>query len=78
MCIPVGTDSRISLGAKYHLYSNEPHEFMLSVGVNVEIGGTGAARVGAENFSTITPAVFFGKGFGARKFNMAKASRDHR
>ncbi|MBV8764111.1 MAG: hypothetical protein JOZ30_16030 [Hyphomicrobiales bacterium] len=54
----------LQLGAKYHLYSNEPHEFMLSVGVNVGVGGTGAARVGAANFSTITPAVFFGKGFG--------------
>ena len=37
---------------------------MVSVGVNVGVGGTGAARVGAANFSTITPAVFFGKGFG--------------
>jgi len=54
----------LSLGAKYHLYSNDPHEFMVSVGVNASIGGTGAARVGAVNFSTITPAVFFGKGFG--------------
>ena len=52
------------LGAKYHLFSDAPHEFMLSVGVGVNVGGTGAARVGAQNFSTITPAVFFGKGFG--------------
>ncbi|MBV9114878.1 MAG: hypothetical protein JOY67_18860 [Hyphomicrobiales bacterium] len=52
------------LGAKYHLYSDAAHELMVSVGVNVNIGGTGAARVGAANFSTITPAVFFGKGFG--------------
>jgi hypothetical protein len=54
----------LELGAKYQLFTNAPHEFMLSVGVNVEVGGTGAARVGADNFSTITPAVFFGKGFG--------------
>jgi hypothetical protein len=52
------------VGAKYLLFTNAPHEFMLSVGVGAELGGTGAARVGAENFSTITPAVFFGKGFG--------------
>jgi hypothetical protein len=52
------------VGAKYLLYANAPHEFMLSTGVNVELGGTGAARVGAENFSTITPQIFFGKGFG--------------
>ena len=54
----------VTLGAKYLLFTNAPHEFMLSVGVNTAVGGTGAARVGANNFSTITPAVFFGKGFG--------------
>lgn len=54
----------LELGAKYLLFANAPHEFMLSVGVNVEWGGTGAKKVGAEDFSTITPAVFFGKGFG--------------
>ena len=52
------------LGAKYHLFSDAPHEFMVSVGVNVNVGGTGAARVGAANFSTITPSIDFGKGFG--------------
>jgi len=54
----------LELGAKYQLFTDAPHEFMLSVGVDAEIGGTGAARVGADNFSTITPSVFFGKGFG--------------
>jgi hypothetical protein len=54
----------VTLGAKYLTFTNAPHEFMLSTGVNVSIGGTGAARVGAADFSTITPAVFFGKGFG--------------
>ncbi len=54
----------LDLGAKYQLFANAPHEFMLSVGVNVEVGGTGAKRVGAENFSRVVPAVFFGKGFG--------------
>ncbi|SDR60942.1 hypothetical protein SAMN05519103_07219 [Rhizobiales bacterium GAS113] len=52
------------LGAKYQLFANAPHEFMLSVGVKVDLGGTGAKRVGAENFSTITPQLTFGKGFG--------------
>jgi len=52
------------LGFKYLLYANPEHEFMLSAGVSAELGGTGAARVGAENFSTITPQIFFGKGFG--------------
>ena len=54
----------LDLGAKYLLFTNAPHEFMLSIGTHVEVGGTGAQRVGAENFSRITPAAFFGKGFG--------------
>jgi len=34
------------------------------MGVDWDIGGSGAKRVGAEPWSTITPALFFGKGFG--------------
>ncbi len=49
---------------KYLLYTNAAHEFMLSTGVSVEWGGTGAERVGAEDFSVITPQLYFGKGFG--------------
>jgi len=37
---------------------------MLSIGTHVEVGGTGAQRVDAENFSRISPAAWFGKGFG--------------
>ena len=36
----------------------------MSVGVNVEWGGTGAESVGAEQFNTYTPTLYFGKGFG--------------
>jgi hypothetical protein len=61
----------LNLGAKYLAYTDAPHEFMLSAGVNVNVGGTGAARVGAVNFSTITPALFFGKGFGDLPDSMA-------
>ena len=49
---------------KYQFYRNEPHETILSAGLDVDLGGTGAKRVGAESFSTFTPALFFGKGFG--------------
>jgi hypothetical protein len=30
----------------------------------VEVGGTGSRSVGADSFSTWTPGIFFGKGFG--------------
>jgi len=54
----------LELGAKYQFLTSEKHETILSFGVGVELEGTGARRVGAESFSTISPAFFFGKGFG--------------
>jgi hypothetical protein len=49
---------------KYRVYKNPEHEFVMSVGLGVEWGGTGTARVGANSFNTYTPTVYFGKGFG--------------
>ena len=49
---------------KYKFYQNDDHETILSAGVDWDIGGSGSKRVGAESFSTVTPALFFGKGFG--------------
>jgi hypothetical protein len=54
----------LAVSAKYQFYKNEPHETILSVGLDADIGGSGSKRVGAESFSTFTPALFFGKGFG--------------
>ncbi|HEX3034386.1 MAG TPA: hypothetical protein VHT73_04525 [Thermodesulfobacteriota bacterium] len=54
----------LELGAKYQFFTNAPHEALLSVGVEAEIGDTGSRDVEAEPFSTISPAIFFGKGFG--------------
>jgi hypothetical protein len=52
------------LGVKYQIYQNEQREALASVGMAWEVGGTGSRAIGAERFSTFTPAVFFGKGFG--------------
>jgi hypothetical protein len=49
---------------KYRLFKNPEHEFVMSVGLSVEWGGTGAQSVGADPFNTYTPTVWFGKGFG--------------
>src|SRR5262249_2427371 len=54
----------LELGAKYEFFENDEHEAMLSLGGDVEVGGTGNERVGVDTFSTWTPALFFGKGFG--------------
>ncbi len=43
---------------------NSEHEALLSLGAEVEVGGTGRKQVGADTFTTWTPAVFFGKGVG--------------
>lgn len=52
-----------SVGLKYLLYVNEAHEFMTSVGISAELGGTGSRAI-ADNFSTISPTIFAGKGMG--------------
>jgi hypothetical protein len=49
---------------KYRVYKNPEHEFVMSVGLSVEWGGSGAQSVGADTFNTYTPTVYFGKGFG--------------
>jgi hypothetical protein len=54
----------LELGGKYQLLKNGPHEAIVSVGLGVEIGGTGSQSIGADSFSTWEPAIFFGKGFG--------------
>ena len=54
----------LALSAKYKFYQSDAHEAILSAGVDWDIGGSGSKRVGAESFSTFTPSLFFGKGFG--------------
>ena len=54
----------ISAGAKYQLLVDAAHETILAIGLDADFGGTGAKRIGVDSFSTITPAFFFGKGFG--------------
>ena len=51
------------LGLKYQLNVEPMREPIFSVGVDFDLGGRGAKLI-AERFTTITPAVFFGSGFG--------------
>jgi hypothetical protein len=63
-----GTESglgNLEVALKYQFLTSAEHEAILSVGLSSELGGTGSSRVGAESFSTLSPALFFGKGFGA-------------
>jgi len=49
---------------KYLAIDNQPHEFLLTFGLDREFGGTGARRVGAFSAGATTPRVYFGKGLG--------------
>ncbi len=54
----------LELGGKYQLLKDGAHEAIVSLGLELEVGGTGSRSVGADSFSTWTPAILFGKGFG--------------
>ena len=51
------------IGTQYQLYSNPEHQFVFTVGGTAAIGGTGSPGI-AASFSTLTPTVYIGKGFG--------------
>jgi hypothetical protein len=54
----------LEMGGKYQFFKSDPHETILSLGLDTEIGGTGRKAVGADSFTTFTPGLFYGKGFG--------------
>ena len=54
----------LTLGAKYQLWEIPEREFIFSVGAEWEIGNTGSQSIGVDTFSTFTPTLYFGKGFG--------------
>lgn len=54
----------VDTGFKYRLLRDPEHEFVMSVGLGIEWGGTGAKSIGAESFNIYTPSLFFGKGLG--------------
>jgi hypothetical protein len=58
---------------KYRVYKNAEHEFVASVGLNIERGGSGAQDVGADRFTVYTPNFYFGKGFGDLPASMSWA-----
>ncbi len=58
------------IGLKYQFLTVASHEAVVSVGVNAEIGGSGAKKVESDSFWTITPALYFGKGMGGLPTSM--------
>jgi hypothetical protein len=49
---------------KYRFYRDPVHELVMSAGLSIDWGGSGASGAGAETFTTYTPTLYFGKGFG--------------
>ena len=61
----------VAVAAKYQFFTSAEHEAILSIGAELEIGGTGQQSAGADSFSTWTPAFFFGKGLGDLPDNLS-------
>lgn len=62
--------SPITLNAKYQLLEVPDHEFILAVGSDFELGGTGSKGItssetdsGYNSYTTYTPNLYMGKGF---------------
>jgi hypothetical protein len=49
---------------KYQFLTDAAREFVMSASLDVDWGKTGSAKVDAEPFTTLTPTLFLGKGFG--------------
>ena len=57
----------LTANAQYLAVLDGPHEFLFSVGIDRQFGGTGAGRVQRRGFSGVgatTPSIYFGKGLG--------------
>ena len=54
----------VSFSAKYQLFEDPAHEFIFSLGGEIDVGNTGSSKLGVDYFSTYTPEMYFGKGFG--------------
>jgi hypothetical protein len=54
----------LSVSVKYQLIEDPANEFILSLGGEADLGGTGSKALGVDSFTTYTPTLYFGKGFG--------------
>lgn len=61
----------VEVSGKYLFFENDEHEVLMSAGLVVDVGGTGASSVGDDGSSTFTPTFYFGKGMGDLPDSMA-------
>ena len=56
--------SNLIVTGKWQVYLNAPHELVVSLGVQREIGGTATTHTDGDRFGSTTPTAYFGKGLG--------------
>ena len=61
--VPATGFSNLDISPTLELFRDPKDEFILSAGLDWEIGGSGSRAV-ADRFSTYTPTIKYGKGFG--------------
>ena len=66
-----GFDTLVVTG-KWQAYTNAAHEFVASVGVQREIGGTGTTHTGGDRYGATTPTLYLGKGLGDLPVDMLR------
>jgi hypothetical protein len=67
--------ANIETQLKYVFYQNPEHEFIFAGALNVELGRTGSSpssALPAEPFTTVTPKLYVGKGFGDLSVDWAR------
>ena len=57
---------------KWQVYTNAAHEFVTSLGIIREIGGTGTTHTGADRYGSTTPTLYAGKGLGDLPIGMLR------
>jgi len=54
----------LEIAGKWQFFTSATHETVLSVGFGADVGDTGDTDAEANDFTTLSPSFFFGKGFG--------------
>lgn len=57
---------------KWQAYTSAEHEFVVSLGIIRELGGTGTTHTGGDRYGSTAPTGYFGKGFGDLPIGFAR------
>ncbi len=57
---------------KWQAYTSAAHEFVASLGLVREIGGTGTTHLGGDRYGSTAPTAYFGKGLGDLPIGLAR------